>query len=310
MRIRGLGRLRALRYRLHGWRAAVAEAALRRKALGRLAMFPAITDRRPSGLPGPLIISLTSYPPRYPTLALTIKSLLDQTVAADRTILWIADGDSLPPDDVTALCDHGLEIRRCRNRKSYNKLFPALAAFQDGFVVTADDDIYYPPDWLEGLAETYDPAAPAIVCHRAHLARFDAEGMPLPYLEWELETARTVVEGPGEAMFPTGVGGVLYPVALLPPTFRMEDEAVSSCPHADDVWFFLCEQQAGLRRVRVPGHHPLVTWDGSQEDGLMHGNVHGGGNDAQLRAGLARIAPLASGQVDRPARALPLDVRP
>src|SRR3954466_7969070 len=70
------------------------------------------TSGRPHRLPGELIVSLTSYPPRYPTLAKTLKSLLAQDVWADRTILWLEEKDvSALPDDVRALTEVGLEVR-------------------------------------------------------------------------------------------------------------------------------------------------------------------------------------------------------
>jgi hypothetical protein len=42
---------------------------------------------------------LTSYPARFETLHLALSCLLDQSVKADRTILWVAhkDEDHLPP---------------------------------------------------------------------------------------------------------------------------------------------------------------------------------------------------------------------
>jgi hypothetical protein len=44
----------------------------------------------PHNLPGELIVSLTSYPDRFPTLHKTVRSLLSQDMLADRTILWVA----------------------------------------------------------------------------------------------------------------------------------------------------------------------------------------------------------------------------
>ena len=46
-----------------------------------------------------LIVSLTSYPKRFSTLHLTLKSLLTQSVRPDRVILWLAEADknAVPP---------------------------------------------------------------------------------------------------------------------------------------------------------------------------------------------------------------------
>ena len=121
-----------------------------RRAQRAVSRFPTVTGRKPHELGAPLIVTLTSYPPRFPTLGATLRSLLDQTVQADRTILWLAEQDlALLPDDVIVLKDFGLEIRTCADLRSYKKLIPALQAFPDAWFATADDDVYYRPDWLE-----------------------------------------------------------------------------------------------------------------------------------------------------------------
>src|SRR4051794_35363928 len=84
------------------------------RAKGRVAAFPSIRRRAPHKLPLELIVSLTSYPARFSTLGLTLRGLLDQTVAPDRTILWVAEGDyDEIPDNVRELERFGLDIRPC-----------------------------------------------------------------------------------------------------------------------------------------------------------------------------------------------------
>jgi hypothetical protein len=110
----------------------------------------------PHGLPGPLIISLTSYPARFSSLHLVLRALLSQSVAADRVILWLDPGDEdlLP----RAARLPGLEIRTCPNWRSYKKIVPTLLEAPEAYIVTADDDIYYRPDWLAGLVAVALPA--------------------------------------------------------------------------------------------------------------------------------------------------------
>src|SRR5579864_6248399 len=97
----------------------------------------------PHGLPGTLVVSLTSYPPRFPTVALTLRCLLTQSIKPDHVILWIAHADEarLPPE-VLALRALGLEIRSTEDLRSFKKIVPALRDFPDAFIVTADDDVY------------------------------------------------------------------------------------------------------------------------------------------------------------------------
>lgn len=163
---------------------------------------------RPHSLPGELILSLTSYSARFTRLPLTLKCLLTQSVSPDRTILWIAEADRghLPPG-VLALQRHGLEIRFCDDLRSYKKIIPALEAFPAAFIVTADDDIYYPRTWLEDLLNAREgDNTKTVICHRAHRIVLGANGSPLPYDAWQQKTRD---RGPSPLVFPTGSGGVL-----------------------------------------------------------------------------------------------------
>lgn len=265
-----------------------------RRALRAVAAFPAVAERAAHGLPCPLVVSLTSYPPRFPTLALTLRSLLDQSTRADRTVLWVTPEEEAGlPADVLALREHGLEVAQAPNLRSYKKLVPALAAHPGGMIVTADDDLYYPPDWLSRLVAAARAHPGAIVGLRCHMARTGAGGRLLPYGEWEYETAATEAREAGERLFPTGGAGVLYPPGTLSPRTSDQEAFMRLCPSADDVWFFWMARLAGSEHRRAVGAMPLVTWPDSQEVALFRGNVvEGSGNDEAVRALEAEFGPV------------------
>jgi hypothetical protein len=236
---------------------------------------------RPHNLPGELIVSLTSHPPRFPTLAKTLKSLLAQDVSADRTILWLDDKD-VPelPGEVKELTSLGLEIRTCRNVRSYNKIVHTLLEFPDAYVATADDDLYYPPDWLGILVAGVIPGERVIVCRRTHKPLgCDGDFGPYTQWQWEFITSGEVRDD----LFPTGGAGAIYPPRSLAPEVTDMDALTRLAPTADDVWLFCMAKRAGTKHRQVGGRFPLVNWDGSQEVGLEHINVLEG-NDRQLRA--------------------------
>jgi hypothetical protein len=146
---------------------------------------------RPHGLPSELVISLTSYPARFAHLHLVLRSLLAQSVRADRVILWLDAGhEALLP---RAAHLPGLEVRICPNWRSYKKIVPTLIEAPDAHIVTADDDIYYGPDWLERLVAH---AGAGVAAHRAHRVTM-AGDQPRSYDDWRRnietpETARLV----------------------------------------------------------------------------------------------------------------------
>lgn len=264
-------------------------------AIREVERFPHARAKSRPNLPSALTISLTSYAARFPTLHLTLKSLLDQTVQADRTVLWLSSKDyDVLPADVHALEEYGLEIRKTEDIRSYTKLIPALQSFPDDFIVTADDDFYYPRQWLDILLAGYDHENPAVVTRRAHLARVDARGRTLPYEKWGHDVVISTSTEPGTALFPTGVCGVLYPPRTFTDEVFNADAFLSLCPFADDIWFFWMQMLAGRKQLRVGERMKMINWPNSQEHALFKDNLLLARNDEQVKAIEGRYGPLSS----------------
>ena len=233
-----------------------------------------------------VVVSLTSYPPRFGTLHLTLKSLLSQSLRAERIVLWIAheDMDQLPAS-VTDLTAAGLEIVACDNLRSYKKMIPLLqqhsAAGRQVAVVTADDDIYYWRDWLRELVEARVPGKLEVICHRMHRIRLAADGALLPYNSWEFETTNTESS---PLNFPTGIGGVLYPPGVFGPEVLNVERFTALCPRGDDIWFWWMAGANGATFRRVPRDNEIYCWEGSQEVALWKDNLVGKYNDDQIAA--------------------------
>lgn len=271
------------------------QARLIRRA--ELAVAAVSTPAGPANhaLPFQLVVSLTSYPARFPYLARTLRSLLDQAVRPDRLVLWIAEDDlSALPAEVTELAALGVDIRPCADLRSFKKLIPALAQWPEGAIVTADDDVYYPPDWLGGLVATARDHPGCVVAHRIHLARRDAEGRLAPYADWELASAATSAARPSDMLFPTGVGGILYPPGSLDPQVMDRDLFMALCPRADDVWFFWMARLAGTPHVGTGRDFRILPWAGSQDSALYLDNLLAGENDGQIAAMKKHFGPLPS----------------
>ena len=244
----------------------------------RLALW---RDHAPAhSLPGELVISLTSYRPRFPHLHLALLSLLDQSVRPDRLILWIshAEMDDLPKA-VTSLVRLGLDIRATRELRSYKKLIPALEMFPQAFIATADDDVLYPRDWLEALcANQGHDGGRVIGCHRAHRIPRPEGGRLRPYREWHWDVADSASRQPSVDLVPTGVGGILYPPRSLHPATTDDAAFLRLCPDADDLWFYWMARRAGSRHCRVGSGFRMLHLPGTIENGLFAT----GANDPQI----------------------------
>lgn len=230
-------------------------------------------------LDGQLIVSLTSYPPRFPTLHLTLQSLLDQTMRPDLIVLSIAHADEGFLTNATrALIGHGIELRTVEDVKSYKKLVFAIQEWPNAYIVTADDDNFYVPDWLEELARGFDRDAPSIVCHRAH--RFPNGADVAPYRSWEWDVQDDAARHPSGDLVPTGLGGIMYPPGSLHPDVTRSELYADLCPNADDLWFYWCARRAGTLYRKVGGKFPLLYWESTQDERLFNSNTTQ--NDAQI----------------------------
>lgn len=257
------------------WKHARREA----RALAEIAARPDAPGR-PHGLDAPLVVSLTSYPARFGTLAPTLRTLLRQDVQPDRVILWLDPGDEARlPADIVGL--PGLDIRTCPEWRSYKKLVPTLIEAPDSYVVTADDDLYYPPDWLGQLVAAAGAGA-RIACLRAHRVVM-AGGRPSGYEDWQHN-----IEAPeaGPLVFPTGVSGVLYAPGVFHPDVTRDDLFSALAPSADDIWFYWMHRLQGSRPRKIGGRARILEWIGSQADSLRAENraVGQGGNDRAIAA--------------------------
>ena len=234
-----------------------------------------------------IIVSLTTYGKRIYDVALTIESIMEQTMKANRIVLWLGDDlKSQPlPISLQLLQKRGLEIYYCKDIRSYTKLIPALHRFPDSAIITLDDDCLYNYDLLEHLIVAYRQNSDYIYCHRAHKMLIGSDGILKKYNKWEWGTYFPL---PDILCFPTGVGGVLYPPHSLDEEVFNEDVFMSICRFADDVWFKAMAMKKGTLSVSVFSHNSTgsdyVLNDMVQDMALCLDNVYGGLNDKQIQA--------------------------
>ncbi|TPV62113.1 glycosyltransferase family 2 protein [Aestuariibacter sp. GS-14] len=226
-----------------------------------------------------LTVSLTSYPPRFNTLYLTLKTLVNQSIRPDRLVLWVAAQDEIYlPTEIVKLQDkvEFFEIRTCTDTRSYKKLVPSLLNWPDDIIVTADDDVSYPSDWLAGLISGFTKTK-SITAYRAHCPTI-VEGKLGLYATWL--SNKNVSEG---IVFPTGIGGVLYPPNCFLPEVTDSSLFMNLAPTADDVWFFFCSRLNGKNATLTESSFNIINWRSTNESGLAKINVSEGHNDLCIR---------------------------
>lgn len=182
-----------------------------------------------------IIVSLTSYPARIDTVWITVATLLNQTLKPYKVILWLAK-EQFPnerlPKKLLELQKRGLEIAYCEDLMPHKKYFYTMQKYPEYFVVTADDDIFYPENHLEKLWKGYEKYPGNIVCHWSHKIKFNEEKEFLPYNDWDNNGEDT----PSLLNLAVGCNGVLYPPKALPDDAFETDKIKKYALHTDDLW--------------------------------------------------------------------------
>lgn len=190
-----------------------------------------------------VIVSLTSYDLRINEAKYAIYSLLNQSFPPDKLILWL-DEDSFPrrekdlPRDLLELRDFGLTIDWCENLRSYKKLIPALEKYPDDIIVTADDDIFYRPDWLSILYEEHLKNPKQVIAHYGYRLRINTLGQIYPLLNWHWFFTPLNSSMPMFSNSAGTGGGVLLKKPFLHPDALNRELFLKLAPLDDELWFW------------------------------------------------------------------------
>jgi hypothetical protein len=228
----------------------------------------------------PVVVSLTTYGSRIDTVHLTIESIARGAVRPARMILWIDSIDALKalPPALERQRGRGLEILLADNYGPHTKYYPYVESETKFTVplVTADDDIIYPSNWLAGILTAHRAHPHAIVGYWIRRIAFGADGRPAAYTSWPYASDTRA----HAANVPLGVSGVLYPTRMLESLRERGTAFKAVAPSTDDLWLHAVAVRSSIevRQIRDTPVH-FLTVPGSQETSLAAVNVSGSGND-------------------------------
>lgn len=233
-----------------------------------------------------IIISLTTYNKRIYDVHLVIESLFRQTMQPKKIILWLAEdefNENNIPIILKKLKQKGLEIKFCQDLKSYKKLIPTLQLYWNEPIITVDDDIIYPFDFIENLYKKYKKDAHKIYFYIGHKIKIKDKRV-LSYKKWEFN-----YQGLEERIdtLPTGVGGILYPPNSLNKEVLNINKFMKLAPTADDIWFKAMSLLNGTycQKIYIPEEflNKFIRINRSQDIGLFKINVGNNKNDIQFK---------------------------
>lgn len=230
-----------------------------------------------------IIVSLTSYPARINTINQVIETILQQSLSADKVILWLAP-EQFPnkeadlPEVLLEQTQRGLIIDWYHDIRSYKKLIPTLKLYPEAIIVTIDDDNLYRNDWLKELFEEYYKRRneKVIISHNVtrlymHDDKLNSFSAPL-FLDEDSHCDPGIVH-PSAFNKIRGCGGVLYPPHSLHESIFDEQCFMTLAPTSDDIWFHVCALKQGYKVVALPvGRHSLDLIPGTQDTALCRVN--------------------------------------
>lgn len=229
---------------------------------------------------GTSVVTVTTHGARIERAYIALESIARGRVRPARVMLWLDDEAIFRalPASLRRLERRGLEVVLDLNSyKVHTKYYPYVKSVDNHVtpMVTADDDVLYPREWLSALQSEHARFPDDVICFRAH--RIPVVGDALgPYKTWT-----PCNDGhAGIANLGTSVSGQLFPAPVVNAIKARGDAFRVLVPDADDLWLHVCtvEEDVATRQIgRQSITFPYVP--GSQAAGLYLQNVWNGGND-------------------------------
>lgn len=231
-----------------------------------------------------LIVSLTTYGKRLHEVYLTIESIMQQTIKPNKILLWLAEDmkDVDIPIHLKRQQERGLELKYCKDIRSYKKLIPTMKEYPNDVIITVDDDVIYNTDTIELLVNAYRKHPNCVIANWALEMKMNESKTFAPYRGWTSVTD----EGESKLYLPIGCAGILYPPHSLAKEVTDEDTFMTICKYGDDLWFKAMALRNGyLCYVTPQGIHEHQYYDNPlwQDKGLTQVNINQDLNDSQIQ---------------------------
>tara|TARA_B110000037_G_scaffold220120_1_gene286971 strand:+ start:104 stop:1003 length:900 start_codon:yes stop_codon:yes gene_type:complete len=232
-----------------------------------------------------ITVSLTTFGKRIDDVYLAVESIAKQTLKPNRVILWLSKDEFFNkklPITLANLEKRGLEIKYCRDLKSYNKIIPTIKECPNDLIITIDDDIIYNFDLIEILYKNYLNDPTIIYCGSAKIMKINDRRV-FDYNSWQK------IEGKSDASllnFALGFSGVLYFPGCFDDEVLNEQKLLELAPSADDVWLKAMSLINGVSVKSVKSEFAksssFIPLGIAQADSLSITNVIMGKNNIQL----------------------------
>ena len=157
-----------------------------------------------------IIVSVTSYPKRFPFLPILMTAIKSQIFNINKIMIFLHKDDykhyNLKLKDVDIIPVE-------KDLRPHNKYFYAMKLYRDYAIITLDDDANYQNDTFKFLFDAYIKNPNIVSGKRSHVITYKNNGEAKVYNSWMKEQKKkTEIDFD---IFLTGCSGIIYPPDIL-----------------------------------------------------------------------------------------------
>lgn len=224
-----------------------------------------------------MVVSLTSFPRRINYVWLVIETMLCQTYKPSAIVLWLSkvqfpnEMEDLP-QSLLNQTKRGLQIRFVEGDvRSHKKYFYAFHEFRDKYVVTIDDDLFFPTYFLDSMIKCKEKYKDDVIAsYGSHFEWNKTEG----HLVLQDKCAEPNISM-NDVTFGTG-GGTLFEPSKFIDVMDDLETIVELCPTEDDMYLNALMKAKGLNvtfhmngpllNIRITNNYTLMQYNGTVGD--------------------------------------------
>ncbi len=229
-----------------------------------------------------VVVSFTSFPARIDYVYLTVESLLHQTILPSKLVLWLSNNqfpsEKSVPVRLRMLQNEVFEIHYVEGDiRSHKKYYYSLNEFPNKTIITTDDDIIYPPKFIEDLLSTSQSFPRCIVANIVHRMTY-TDGKLNPYKQWAEAKPLEICDN-----VQIGAGGVVYPPHCLYKDCLNLELSQKLAPSVDDLWLNAMARLNGTHVIKTTNVGLFLPVVIPNNVSLCSSNVGKNVNDEQLK---------------------------
>ncbi|MDA0347299.1 MAG: hypothetical protein O3C20_07840 [Verrucomicrobia bacterium] len=227
------------------------------------------------------VVSMATHPRRIETTFLAIESIARGTLKPGRIILWVSGAPQIPLT-LKRLEARGLEIRPAGDFGPHTKYYPYVRELSDSdshpaAIVTADDDKFYPQNWLKNLVSFHQSNPSSIHGYNLRRMEFNKHHFE-PYQDWETVD----LEESNRLNYVNSSNGMIYPPELLHAVKAAGNRFQETTRTSDNTWLSYLAFKEGIKICSHKIDEPIEQIPATEKTGLSHLRTSDGSNHLQL----------------------------